>query len=58
VLRRSSIGRPKKQRLVLQGLGLRRLNQAVVRPNTPEIWGMIKQVAHLVEVGLPEEEGR
>ncbi len=48
-LKRSSIGRPSKQRAVLKGLGLRRLNQIVERPNTPEIRGMVKKVIHLVE---------
>ncbi len=49
-LKRSSIGRPPKQRAVLKGLGLRKLNQTVERPNTPEIRGMIKKVIHLVMI--------
>lgn len=49
-LKRSPIGRPPKHKAVLRGLGLRRLNQTVVRPNVPEIRGMVKKVIHMVEV--------
>lgn len=47
---RSTIGRPQKQRLVMQGLGLRRMNQSVVVDNTPAFRGMVKKVIHLVKV--------
>jgi large subunit ribosomal protein L30 len=47
---RSSIGRPKKHRLVLKGLGLTKLNQVKTRQDTREIRGMIEKVRHLVEV--------
>ncbi len=36
---KSGICTPKDQRLTLLGLGLRRLNQEVVRPDTPSIRG-------------------
>ena len=49
-LRKSMIGRPAYQRQVLAGLGLRRIDQSVVRADTPAIRGMIGKVAHLVEV--------
>lgn len=49
-LRKSGIGKPKKHKLVLKGLGLTKLNKTVVLKNTPEIWGMIKKVPHLLEV--------
>jgi large subunit ribosomal protein L30 len=49
-LKRSGIGRPKYFTKVLQGLGLRRLNQTVTVQNTPEIRGMINKVSHLVVV--------
>jgi large subunit ribosomal protein L30 len=52
-LKRSPLGRLPKQRAIVKGLGLRHRHQTVVRPNTPEIRGMIKKVIHLVEV---EEE--
>lgn len=47
---RSGVGRPRKQRLVLGGLGLRKMHQRVVRPDTPEIRGMIRKVPHLLKV--------
>ncbi len=52
---RSGIGRPQKHKLVLKGLGLRKLNRSVIRPNTPQMWGMINKVSHLVKVGLPDK---
>ena len=47
---RSGIGRPKKHRVILKGLGLTKLNKVVTREDTREIRGMIKKVIHLVEV--------
>lgn len=47
---RSAIGRDRKQREVLRGLGLRRPNQSVVVENTPAFRGMVKKVIHLVDV--------
>ena len=49
-LRRSPIGRPAKHKKILQGLGLKRASQSVVRKETPEIWGMLNKVPHLVDV--------
>jgi len=49
-LKRSAIGRNKKQRLTLQALGIRKLNQTVFHNDTPQIRGMIAKVRHLVEV--------
>ena len=49
-LRKSMIGRREHQRRVLAGLGLRRINQSVVRADTPAIRGMIDKVSHLVGV--------
>jgi large subunit ribosomal protein L30 len=49
-LKRSGIGRDKYFTKVLQGLGLRRLNQTVTLKDTPEIRGMINKVAHMVAV--------
>ncbi len=46
---RSLIGHPKKQREVVKGLGLRKINSEVTRKDCPEIWGMINKVSHLVE---------
>ena len=51
-LKRSPIGRPSKQRVLLQNLGLRRLHQTVEHPKTPQVLGLIDKVKHLVEVTL------
>jgi large subunit ribosomal protein L30 len=47
---RSPICTPEKQKLVVKGLGLRKLNQIVVRPDTPVFRGMVKKVPHLLQV--------
>lgn len=47
---KSGIGKPEKHRLVLQGLGLNKLNKSVVLKDTPEIRGMINKIAHMVKV--------
>lgn len=49
-LKRSGINRAQYFSKVLNGLGLRRLNQTVVRQDTPEIRGMINKVCHMVTV--------
>ena len=49
-LKRSGIGRDKYFTKVLHGLGLRRLQQTVVKEDTPEIRGMINKVSHMVIV--------
>ena len=49
-LRRSRIGTSPRQREVLRGLGLRRINASVLRPDDPAIRGMVAKVSHLVEV--------
>ncbi|NMC70871.1 MAG: 50S ribosomal protein L30 [Myxococcales bacterium] len=46
----STIGRDRRQALVLRGLGLRHLHHEVVVPNTPAFRGMIRKVLHLVKV--------
>ena len=47
---RSAIGRTKTQKLTLDALGLRKLNQVVEHEATPSILGMVAAVKHLVEV--------
>ena len=47
---KSAIGYNKKQRLILRGLGIRRINQIIERENTPEVMGMIKKIPHLVRI--------
>lgn len=57
-LRRSRIGRTPRQREVLRGLGLRRVNSSVLRPDDPAIRGMVTKVIHLVEVEALPAAGR
>lgn len=47
---RSKINRPARQKKTLEALGLRKMNQVVEHESTPQILGMVKKVAHLVEV--------
>lgn len=49
-LKRSPIGTPERHRLVLRGLGLRKIRQSVVRLDTPQVRGLIHQVGYLLEV--------
>ena len=55
-LKRSHIGRPWRQRRVLEALGLKKINQTVVHKDTPSIRGMIHKTSHLVEVNEASEE--
>ena len=47
---RSTIGRKRNQRESLRSLGLKRINDVVVKEDRPEIRGMIFAVNHLVTV--------
>jgi len=47
---RSAIGRKQNQRDSLRSLGLKRINDVVVKEDRPEIRGMIFAVGHLVSV--------
>lgn len=47
---RSAIGRNWRQKEVVRGLGLRKLNQVVELPDTPSVRGMIAKVPHLVAI--------
>ncbi len=47
---KSYIGRPEKHRKILRGMGLQKLNRAVLLKDTPEIRGMVDKVSHLVSV--------
>ena len=47
---RSWICCTEKQRACVRGLGLRRLNHAVERPDTPAVRGLVAAVPHLVEI--------
>ena len=47
---RSFIGCPDDMRQTIRGLGFRRMNQVVERPDNAAIRGMIAKVHHLVEI--------
>ncbi len=47
---RSGIGFPYTQKEMVRSLGLRRLNQVVKRPDTPQIRGLVTRIPHLVEI--------
>jgi large subunit ribosomal protein L30 len=49
-LRKSLIGRPKKQRATIEALGIRKVNGSVEKEASPQIIGMVKAVSHLVDV--------
>ena len=53
---RSVIGRPRKQREVVKGLGLRKIDSVVIRKDCPEIRGMINKISHLVSVEVLEKK--
>ena len=46
----SPIRRPDDQRATLIGLGLNKIGRTRVLEDTPSVRGMIRKVAHLVEV--------
>jgi len=48
-------GRNEYHRKVVRGLGLTRLNRAVVRQDTPEIRGMVEKVKFLVRMEEVED---
>lgn len=50
---RSAIAFSYRQKDMVRSLGLRRLNQVVERPDTPQIRGLVARIPHLVEVVEP-----
>jgi large subunit ribosomal protein L30 len=57
-LRKSAIGSTPRQRDVLRGLGLGKIDSSVVRPDDPSIRGMVTKVVHLVEGEAVSGDGR
>jgi large subunit ribosomal protein L30 len=47
---RSVISTPRNQRAVVRCLGLRRMHQTVIHPDTPIVRGMVTKVRHLLSV--------
>lgn len=47
---KSGIGSTKRQKLTLEALGIRKLNNTIEVENSPQIQGMITKVRHLLKV--------
>lgn len=47
---KSTIDRPKKQKLTVRALGLKKVYRSVEKELTPQIEGMIRKVNHLLKV--------
>lgn len=47
---KSTINRPKDQKLTIKALGLGKISKSVVVENTPQIMGMVRKVNHLISV--------
>jgi len=52
---RSPIGYKRNQRVIVETLGLRKLQASVVHTETPQIRGMINKVGHLLKVEEVDE---
>ena len=46
----SPICTPEKHKRIVKGLGLRKVNQVVERPDSQKFRGMVKKVPHLLKV--------
>jgi len=57
-LKKSLIGRTQKQRAIIKGLGLRKIDSEVTREKRPEVLGMIKKVDFMLQVTDSESEVR
>ena len=49
-LKKSLIGRTEKQRSIIRGLGLGKIDSEVIRQKSPEILGMVNKVSFMLEV--------
>jgi len=47
---RSPICTPRKHKVIVRSLGLRKLNQVVERPDTPSFRGIVAKIPHLLSV--------
>ena len=47
---RSGIGFPRRQKRMVRSLGLKRVNQVVGCPDTPQVRGLVARIPHLVEI--------
>ena len=53
---KSTIGRLKKHKACLRGLGLRRMGQTVELEDTPSINGMVRKVSYMVRTEDKKDE--
>jgi len=47
---KGTIGRDRRQKLIVKGLGFKKLHQIIEVKDTPSIRGMIKKIPHLVRI--------
>ena len=47
---KSKIGRSERQKRTIVALGLKKINHSVEHDATPQVLGMVKQVAHLLKI--------
>ncbi|MDA3931015.1 MAG: 50S ribosomal protein L30 [Prolixibacteraceae bacterium] len=47
---KSSIGSTKRQKLILESLGIKKMNNPVEHEATPSIMGMVNKMNHLLQV--------
>jgi len=52
---KSPIGQKQRQKDTVKALGLRKMNQIVVRPDNPQMRGMVFAIQHLVRVEEVDE---
>lgn len=52
---KSTIDRPKTQKLTIEALGLGRINKEKIHNDTPQTRGQIRKVSHLLKVEEIEE---
>ena len=52
---KSTIGYKPKAKATIIALGLKKLNQSVLKPDTPQIRGMLKKIDYLVAVSEVKE---
>ena len=53
---KSPIGRLKKHKACLQGLGLKRIRQSVEVEDTPSVNGMLRKVSYMVTIEGEKDE--
>ena len=47
---KSMIGYSKKQKTIVRGLGLTKLNMTVTRPDNPSMRGIVAKIPHLLRI--------